>query len=473
MLTGSFETDCRILDNLLEPDASLRKRDLLIGGRARCRVLFSDGRASQQLIADSVVKPLLSWRGPLPERGVPDLLRESVLEAPEVKTSESPREWTASLRCGDALLLIEGERSCLIVGARSFAFRAVSEPEDEKVARGPREGFVEPLMVNLSLLRRRLQSRRLRTELVTVGGTACALCWIEGTADESVLAELRARLERADPDAVLDANHVLELIADAPFGLFRRVGSTARPDAAAAKLLEGRVAVVVDGSPQVLTAPFVFLEHFQSPEDYYTPWHSALTARLLRLAGFFIAVTLVPVYVAVINYHPGMLSTRMICALALAQEATPFSAVTEAALLLLAFDLLREAGMRTPAAIGQTLSIVGALILGQSAVEAQVASPPMVVLVALSGVTGLIVTELRDQIVLLRFPLLVLAELAGLWGCVMGLMLIGARLASIRSFGVDYLSSMPFVRQGSHEDSLLRVSMRFMKRRRFLAGGPR
>ena len=247
-------------------------------------------------------------------------------------------------------------------------------------------------------------------------------------------------------------------------GLVRRIGTTARPDVASAALLEGRVAILLDGCPQALTAPFVFIENFQSPEDYYVPYHQAAFARALRFFAFFAAISLVPAYIAILSYHPGTLSTKMMINIAMMQEATPFSAVGQALLFLLSFDLLREAGLRTPSSIGQSLSIVGALILGQSAVEANIVSPSMVIIVALSGVTGLAASKLKNQIIVLRLILLLFSQLAGLWGFVMGISLIVGRLAVMESFGVDYLSSMPFIAQGSHEDSLIRKPFSFMKK---------
>ena len=193
---------------------------------------------------------------------------------------------------------------------------------------------------------------------------------------------------------------------------------------------------------------------------------------MLRMLAFLLSISLAPVYVALLAFHPGTLPTRMLMDLAVMQQSAPFSFFTEALILLLCFDLLREAGLRAPASIGQTLSIVGALVLGQSAVEASLVSPAMVIVVALSGVTGLITTELKDPIIFLRLGLLVLAGTAGLWGYVMGMTLILGRLSTIESWGVDYLSSMPGISQGSHEDSLFRRPFASMKKYgRFRAQG--
>ncbi len=466
-LCGSYEQDLKIMDNMLAGDMTVKKRRFGPAGRPDCCcIYFSDGLSSSQLISQGIIGPVVRG-GALPKKGVLDHLKSSVLELPEVEWKDETDEIMPALAYGDLLLFADGQAGCLVIGSKSFSFRSISEPDDEKVAKGPKEGFVEPLMINVSMLKRRLRTRSLKLEMTQVGdksGTSCCICYIEDCVDKSVLKRVRKGISSIKVDGIFDSSYISEMLDPHPFSIFRRSGKTARPDVAAAKLLEGRVVVLVDGTPQAMTVPFIFLEHFQSAEDYYVSYYHAAFSRMLRLAGFFIAITLVPVYIAVLNYHPGSLSTKMIMNIALAQDSTPFSATTEAVILLLSFDLLREAGLRTPASIGQTLSIVGALVLGQSAVEANIASPSMVIAVALSGVTGLIINDLKNQIIILRLFLLAFANYAGLWGYVMGLSLIIGRLGVIKSYGVDYLSSMPFTAQGSHEDSLFRAPFPFMKR---------
>ena len=476
-LSGSYEQNLKIMDKLVsgDPTIKIRNFEAQAAPRLRCRLYFSDGLVSSQLITEGLIKPIVSYRGEVPRENVLDYLGLVVLHLPEIKAATETDDMIAALAYGDGLLFAEGQEGCLIVGCKSFAYRSISEPDDEKVAKGPKEGFVEPLMINISMLKRRLRTSKLKIEMTTLGSksnTSCCICYLDDVVDRDVLSEVKRSIDAIEMDGVLGSSYVEEMTSKGPFSIFRRAGSTARPDAAAAKLLEGRVVVLVDGTPEAMTAPFVFLEHFQSPEDYYVSYYHAVFSRFLRMIGFFIAISLVPVYIAILDYHPGSLSVKMITNIAQAQEATPFSAVSEALILLLSFDLLREAGLRTPASVGQTLSIVGALVLGQSAVEANIVSPAMLIVVALSGVTGLITNNLKNQIIILRLVLIAFANYAGLWGFVMGLSLILGRLAVIESFGVDYLTSMPAIAQGSHEDSLMRVPLKFMKKGgRFIARG--
>lgn len=477
-LSGSFDVDLRLMEQLTGGDPTIKYRDFEgAGGRLRCRVWFSDGMTSSQLVRDGVLQPILSFTGEVPRADVLDWLALAVLQLPEVQRSDDTEALLPALTYGDALLFAQGQPGALIIGCKGFDYRSITEPDAEKVAKGPKEGFVEPLMPNIAMLKRRLRTSKLRIDQVTVGTatrTSCCLLSLDGVTDPALVEDVLEKLRRIEIDGVLSANALTELLEDRPFAFFRRLGTTARPDVATAKLLEGRVVLLTDGSPQALTAPFIFLEYFQSPEDYCVSWVYAVFSRFLRMAAFLIAITLVPIYVALLHFHPGTLPVKMLMDTAVMQQAAPFSFLVEALILLLAFDLLREAGLRAPSSIGQTLSIVGALVLGQSAVEAGVVSPAMVIVVALSGVTGLITTDLKDQVIFLRLFLLFCANAAGLWGLVLGLGAMAGRLSVIRSFGADYLTSMPSVGQGSHEDSLLRVPMRFMRKYgRFWAGGGR
>lgn len=468
-LNMGFEENIKVMDNLLSNDPTLKIRDFENrAGGLRCRLYFCDGMVSSQLLMDGVVRPVTEYDGELPRGKTLDYISLVALGLPEVKWTEETEEMIASVTYGDALLFAEGQGGCLIIGCKNFPYRAIAEPEDEKVAKGPKEGFVEPMMMNISMLKRRLRTNKLKLETKTVGkksGTSCCICYLEDTVDKNVLERVRTGIDSIEIDGVFSSSYIEELINPTPFSLFQRLGATARPDVAAAKLLEGRVLVIVDGTPEALTAPYVFLENFQSPEDYYVSYHHAFFSRFLRMAGFFIAISLVPIYIAILNYHPGTLSVGMILSIVQSQAQTPFSAVSEAIILMLSFDLLREAGLRTPASVGQTLSIVGALVLGQSAVEANIVSPAMVIMVALSGVTGLITNNLKNQIIILRLMLIAFASLGGLWGYVLGVSMILGILADKKSFGVDYMTGMPTVAQGSHEDSIVRMPFKFMKKR--------
>ena len=440
-------------------------------------LFFCDGMVSSMSVNESIIGPLTQMAPP--PRGADRLrwLEEGVVQSNEARASGDWNDLVCSMVYGDTVLFCGGCDKALILNTKGFAMRGISEPDGETVLKGPREGFTEGILRNLSMVRRKLRVSELKLEYLTLGSvskTVCALCYIDGVVDPEVLAEVRKRLKAVKMDGILDSNYIAEIIRDHKKSPFKTIGTTERPDVVAAKLLEGRVALVVDGTPVVLTMPGILIECFQSSEDYYVGFHFAALSRLLRMIGFFLAVSVAPVYIALVNFHAEMLPTPLLLSIASARQGVPFPSVFEALLLLAVFDLLREAGTRTPSAIGQTLSIVGGLVVGSAAVEARFASAPMVIIIAFSGIAGLMIPKLKAAVILVRLGLLALASCAGLYGYMTGITALVVHLASMQSFGVNMLACGPVSGQGSREDSLVRAPFGRMKPGgRFLSRGAR
>jgi spore germination protein KA len=319
-----------------------------------------------------------------------------------------------------------------------------------------------------------LRTEDLRYEYFTLGetsGTACCLCYLEQVVDRRALAELRRRLSKVRIDGVLDSNYVAELISDSRLAPVRTTGTTERPDVVAAKLLEGRIAILVDGSPVVVTVPHILLELFQAGEDYYVNYAFAAINRFLRIMGFILSISVAPVYLALVGYHQELLPLPLLLSISQATQGVPFPAMVEVLLLLFQFEVLREAGSRTTSSLGQTLSVVGGLVIGQSAVEAKLVAAPTLIVVAFSGITGLIAPKLKSAVFLSRLFLILLANFYGIYGYFIGAVVLLAWLARLQSFGVPMLSGLPLSRKGSGEDSYLRPPFAKMKKfGRFLAG---
>lgn len=440
-------------------------------------LFFCDGMVNTVSINENIIRPLTAMTPP--PKGADRLryLEESVVQTNEARQSDDWDDLVYSMVYGDTILFCSGCDRALVLNSKGFAMRGISEPDGETVLKGPREGFTEGILRNLSMLRRKLRVHELKQEYLTLGAvskTVCALCYIDGIVDPKVLAEVRRRLKRVKMDGIFDSNYVAEIIRDHKNSPFKTIGTTERPDVVAAKLLEGRVALVVDGTPVVLTMPGILIESFQSSEDYYVGFQFAAISRALRMTGFFLAISVVPVYIALMTFHAEMLPTPLLMSIASARQGVPFPSVLEALGLLMAFDLLREAGTRTPSAIGQTLSIVGGLVVGSAAVEARFASAPMVIIIAFSGITGLMIPKLKSAVIIVRLGLIVLVSFAGLYGYLIGMAALLAHLASMQSFGVNMLSSSPLAQMGSHEDSLIRAPFaRMHKNGRFLSRGKR
>lgn len=439
----------------------------------KCCIIYCDGMVNNQIVNENIITPITRFALPAPQADILQAITLRVLQINELKKSSDVDEIIRAIVYGDTLFLCEGCGEGLILNTKGFQMRSISEPEGEQVLQGPREGFTEGILTNISLLRRKLRTSSLKFQFSQMGEctkTSICLCFIDGVVDKRVLAEVRRRLEGIKIDGILDSNYVQEFLRDAPYSPFKTIGSSERPDTVAAKLLEGRVAIIVDGSPVVLTAPYIFIEQFQSSEDYYVGFLYAAVSRFVRVLGFLFSISVIPIYISLITYHPEMLPTSLLLSITAAREAVPFPTIVEALGLLLAFEILRESGARTPSSIGTTLSIVGALVLGQAAVEARFVSAPMVIIVAFAGITGLMLPKIKSAIVATRAILAILAAAMGLYGYVFGMIIILAHLSRLKSFGVDCLRDAQVFSGSRNEDSYFRMPWKKMKRAgRFIA----
>ena len=440
----------------------------------RCCIFFIDGLVDSIRINESMIQPINTLSAG-PADGVdPALyLQQQVLQVNETQLETTIENLLRSLLYGDTILFVDGSKQALILGSKGFAKRGIEEPSGETYLKGPREGFVEPMLHNLAMLRRRLRTTALKLEYFTLGentGTDCCICYLDHLVDRSVLCVMRKRLAQIVIDGVLDSNYIAEMIRDGRISPFRSTGSTERPDVVAAKLLEGRIAIFVDGSPVAVTVPHIFLENFQAGEDYYVDVFFSGINRILRILGFFAAITVLPVYLALVAFHQSYMPLPLILSIAKARQGVPFPILLEALLLSLAFDILREAGARTPSSIGQSLSVVGGLVIGQAAVEARLVSVPVLIIVAVSSICSLITPKLKAATLLWRTLLMFLGVYFGFYGFLLGMVALVILLAEQQSLGVSYLSSLPMSQQGSAEDSVIRSAFWQMKKfGRFLA----
>ena len=476
-VSRELETNIREMKKTFGTDGTLicRRIQPLRFRTPRCCLFCIDGMASSQLLNESVIRPLtLLELQPAKETAIADFLQQQVLQSCESKQERKTAELLHALLYGDAVLFIDGSDCALVLGSKGFMKRGVTEPVSETCLKGPREGFVEPLLHNLAMLRRRLRTTDLKLEYFTLGTmtkTDCCLCYLGSCVDRDVLECLRTRLEEISIDGVIDSNYIAEMIRDRPYSLFRTTGSSERPDVVAAKLLEGRIAIFSDGSPMAVTVPYIFLEQFQSSEDYYVDVGFAGINRILRAVGFFFAVSVLPVYLSLVVFHHAFMPLKLILSIAEARQDVPFPIFLEALILLCSFDILREAGVRTPSNMGQTLSVVGGLVIGQAAVEARLVSVPVLIIVAVSGICALIAPKLKAVTLVCRLFLMCLGVNFGLYGYLLGILALAAILSGLTSFGVPYLTGLPLFSEEKSEDSLIRPPFWRMKRfGRFLSG---
>lgn len=371
---------------------------------------------------------------------------------------------------GEVVLFVESFTEAFSFGLKDKLHRQLEEPTTEAVIRGPRYGFIEKLDINLALIRHRIRTPLLKTKKLYVGGlsqTDVAIVYIEHIAQQSVVEEVKKRLSSIDMDSVLESGYIEELISGHPNSPFPVMQSTQRPDVVSGSLVEGKVVLLIDGSPMVLVLPITFWFGFQTAEDYYMNFIFATMLRWLRYLFAFFAMALPSLYIAVTTFHQEMIPTSLALSLAAAREVVPFPAIVEALIMETTFEALREAGVRLPRPVGQTISIVGALVIGQAAVQAGIISAPQIIIVSITGIASFLIPNpgMSQAISLIRFPLMLFAATFGLYGVVVALIAILIHLVNLDSFGVPYMAPIaPFSFSGL-ADALFRAPWRMMLRR--------
>jgi len=444
-----------------------------------CALVYADNMVKHEYLSLSVLRPMMQAEVPGSVRGrqLAHYFAEQVIYSDDSQFAGSYSDIGDRIMEGVAVILVDGCSLGIVVDAKGWAKRAVTEPPTESVVRGPRQGFSEDLGVNISMVRLKIASPHFKTRFLSVGTqskTRVAIMYLENVTSMALVEEVQRRIEQIKIDAVLDSGYIQELIQDAPFSPFPTIGQTERPDVVAAKILEGRVAVLVDGSPFALTMPYLLVEAFQANEDYYNHWIIASFHRLVRYISFFITTSTPALYIALISYHPQLIPTNLVVSIAAARKNTPFPGIVEVVGMGLVFEILREGGVRLPRPIGQAISIVGAIVLGDAAVSASLISAPMIIVVGITGVAGFVVPTLNDISVLMRLFFVLLAAALGLYGFVLGAIAIGLLLSSMESFGVPYLSTMTTLVPQDVKDTLLRVPWwQMVLRPRFIAAKDR
>lgn len=453
--TGNLAADTRMLQGWLEHCHDVTTREVLTAPplSRRARLFFIDGLVDAQALQEGVIKPLQTQT---PE-GLGKGLKQRLAALPEHEMGAGDlAENTEALNViegvmrGQVAVLIDGLAEAILVDVAQPKGRQVAESRVERLVRGPREAFVENLQVSLSLVRRRLPIPDLKVQLQTLGArthTKVAVLYLESVANRKLVDEVLHRLEKVDIDGILDTGYLEEFIEDSPFSPFPQVEHTERPDKVTAGLLAGRVAVFCDGSPMALMVPCVLWNYLQASEDFYERSLTATGLRLVRALGLVLALLLPSLYVALTTFHQEVLPTNLVITIAAQREGIPFPALVEALMMELIFEILREAGLRLPQAVGQTVSIVGALVIGQAAIDAGLASPAMVMVVALTAIANFTLPgyNFAFSLRLLRFLIILAAGALGLYGILMAASGIVLHLLALRSFGVPYLAPVaPF-----------------------------
>ncbi|MGX6441797.1 spore germination protein [Neobacillus sp. K501] len=459
-----------IQDNIAQIKIELGESSDLIIRTIKCgdsltafAVVHIDGISSTQNIHEHIIEPLLAYNSNLKKDPLREIL-EKTIAISNMKEKYFFKDILAAIVTGNTVILMDGEKSALILETKEIESRSIAEPTTQTVIRGPKDSFTEKLRTNTSLVRARIQSPDLRLEQMSIGDvtqTTVEIMYLKDIANESVIRDVKERLQKITIDGILESSYIESFILDDNHSPFPTVQNTERPDVVVGNLLEGRVAIFINGTPYVLIVPVTFTQLFQSPEDYYQNQYIGSFLRMLRLAAFLLALYAPAVYVAMITHHHALVPTVLLVSIAAQREAIPFPAIVEAFLMEITFEVLREAGIRMPRAVGPALSIVGALILGQAAVDAGFVSAAMVIIVSVTAIASFALPNYNIGIAarILRFILLIVAAYAGLYGVLIASLIIGMHMCGLSSFGVPYLSPIAPFKLDEQRDVLFRFNL--------------
>lgn len=423
-------------------------------------LLYLHGMADLAFVDMQIVPLLMEKQGLSSRRKLADQLVTLLQPMTGARQITALPEMRDEILRGNTILIVRGEREAIALDSVGFEHRSIERAQNENVIKGPKESFIESGAVNMSLIRKQLRSEQLISESLDVGRQAqcrVSMMYLKDVADPDLVREVKRRLERLETDQVLNLAMLEQVIEERSYSLVPTCLHTERPDRAAAFLQEGHVIMLMDSSPDALIVPVTFWALFHSAEDMYQRWAMGTFMRLIRLIGIFIATLTPGLYIAITNYHVEMLPTDLLLAIAATRERVPFPAIIEAIIMEVAFELLREAGVRIPTPIGPTIGIVGALILGQAAVDANIVSPILVIVTAITALSSFTVPDqsLNGMVRLSRFLFLFTAALMGFLGMMVMLTVIISYMVTLRSFQVPFLAPLaPHAR--SSKDTIFR-----------------
>ncbi|KGA98899.1 spore germination protein GerA [Alkalihalobacillus alcalophilus ATCC 27647 = CGMCC 1.3604] len=467
------QTITYLIKHLGEDDFNIRRFKLF--GRKSAAILYIKTLVHQPII-NEVFKPLMIKKEDEIEEKLQNeqhlmrYLTDEILYFSEVAFESRLSSLVQLLLQGETLIVVDGCQQSIHIGTQSVEKRSVDQPETEQVIIGPREGFIERLETNIGLIRYRLQSPHFRIRKLTLGRmtqTQVAICYLEGTTNQEIVEEVEKRLKQIDTDAILDIGYLEQFIEDNHFSPFPQTKITERPDSVVGNMIEGRVAILCDGSPFALFVPVVFQQFIQTTEDYSSRFLMGSFIRLIRYVALLFSLIFPALYVSFISFNPELIPTEFAVAVAGGRAGVPYPAVVEVLLIETAMEVLREATVRLPKQFGGAISIVGVLVIGEAAVSAGLSSPVTVVVIALTTIGSFATPAYSASFALrlLRFPLVILAGLFGLYGVIVGVILILNHMLSLKSFGVPYMSPISPENIHGMKDTLIRSPIWWVPRR--------
>ena len=420
-------------------------------GKSKYALAYLLGLGDTTAISKFVITPLTQYVGDL----TIDKLTTSILYVSEITKEDNDKEIISSLLKGKSVLMLDGEREVLVLATDQVKERAISEPPTSTVLKGPRAGFVENLKTNLASIRKILATPKLKTINLKVGkhtDTAISIVYIDGIADKDIVDIVKKRLSAINIDGIIDSYYVASFLEEHKHSMFKQIGNNEKPDITASKLLEGRIAIIVDGSPMVLTVPFVYLEDLQSGDDYYNNNARASFVRWIRIISIFVSILTPGVYIAIVLHHYKAIPLKFLITIVNTTKGLPLTPFAEILFVLLLFEILYEASLRMPKYLGLALSIVGALILGDTAVQAGLISPPAVMIVAVSGLTIYCIPDQAPQLYILRMLYTFAGGMLGFFGIICLTIFFISYLSDFDNYGSPYLAPLsPYIKDDNKD----------------------
>lgn len=453
VITGAFDRDCQAMAELLADCADLKTSLIHTSDGRRIAVYYFSSLVNLQLLSDNILKPLRQNEGRL----TTERLRQCIINIPDTKTECTLDNIGGAMADGSVAVIADGVPVAILANILQYEHRGIERSQSEDVIIGPHQSFSESLGQNVALLRRILATPRFKVRTIMLGRisrTKIAIMYLEGVAQQKLVREAEERLSRIDIDYVPGASYLLEFLEDEPISLFPQVRVTERPTRVAGALSEGRIAIIGEGDPSTYIIPSFLPEYLQSSEDYYEKPLVGTFLRLIRLVSTIVAIFLPGLWISLVVFHHGIIPPPLFNSIVSGREGVPLPSVLEAFLLLMAFDIVVEASTRLPSAVGQAIGIVGAIILGQSAVQASLVSPTMTIVVSLSGLATY--TQSSPSLIgptrILKYLVLMMVSIFGIFGLIWAVILLAIQTASIRSFGYPFLFPLaPFNPRGGME----------------------
>lgn len=426
-------------------------------------VIYADGIVDKNMIGELVIKPLK-----YAEKDATAAEVKKLLASPDVKDGKDLKDAVKNISDGNAVLYTDGEKEFFVIGVKMPPGRAVAEPPTQVTVKGPREGFTEDIKVNLGLVRKRVKSDKLQIKMLTVGKqsqTAVAICYLEGICPEGLPERIEKEICANKIDIIPDSSYVSAFISERPHSLFKRNATCEKPDIFCAKICEGRVGIIADGSPIALTAPYMLIEDFQTAEDYYAVSYRSTILRILRLAALLVGIILPAVYVCAQLFKIQLIPAQLLFKIASSVAGIPLSPSVEIFLTLFVLEVLNEASIRMPKYVGLALSVVGALVLGDTAVKAGIISTPAVIIIAFSAICLYTVPDLVETSTTLRLLFLIIAGSLGTYGVVLAIAFLLCYLVTEQDYGVPLMAPYAPLIARDMRDGLIKTNAYALNKR--------